>query len=155
MISTATFFWNYDTLKVKTGHGRGSSPLLYENLVILAQDQNQSDSIFLALDKTTGKKVWEAKRSRAMTWSTPIVVHVGQRDEMILAGAETVRGYDPATGTELWSLRGATQEVIPAVVVGKDLIYYASGRNGPTLGLRAGGSGGACHADTLSMAGGP
>ncbi len=31
--------------------------------------------------------------------------------------------------------------MIPAVVVGKDLLYCASGRNGPTLGLRPGGSG--------------
>ncbi len=133
--------WHYDAFTVKTGHGSGSSPLLYKDLVILAQDQNQSDSIFLALDKTTGKKVWEAKRPRAMSWTTPVVIHVGDHDEMILAGAETVRGYDPATGAELWSLRGATQEVIPAVVVGKELLYCASGRNGPTLGLRPGGSG--------------
>ena len=133
--------WHYDAFTVKTTHGAGSSPLFYKDLVILAQDQNQTDSIFLALDKTTGKKVWEEKRPRAMTWSTPVVVHVGDRDEMILAGAETVRGYDPATGKELWSLKGATQEVVPAIVVGKELLYSASGRNGPTLGLRPGGSG--------------
>jgi outer membrane protein assembly factor BamB len=51
--------WQYDAMKVKTTHGTGSSPLLYKELVILAQDQNQADSIFLALDKRTGKKVWE------------------------------------------------------------------------------------------------
>jgi outer membrane protein assembly factor BamB len=133
--------WQYDAFKIKTGHGPGSSPVLYKNLVILAQDQNQADSIFIALDKRTGKLVWEAKRPKAMTWTTPIIVHVGGRDELIVAGGETVRGYDPATGKELWVLRGPTQEVIPAVVVGKDLLYSASGRNGPTLGLRPGGNG--------------
>ncbi len=133
--------WHYDALTVKTTHGTGSSPLLYKDLVILSQDQNQADSIFLALDKRTGKKVWESKRPRAMTWTTPVVVHVGDHDELVLAGAETVRGYDPATGKELWSLRGPTQEVIPVIVVGTDLLYSASGRNGPTLGLRPGGSG--------------
>jgi outer membrane protein assembly factor BamB len=133
--------WHYDALTVKTTHGTGSSPLQYKDLVILAQDQNQADSIFLALDKRTGKKVWESKRSRSMTWTTPVVVRVGDHDELVLAGAETVRGYDPASGTELWSLRGPTQEVIPAIVIGKDLLYSASGRNGPTLGLRPGGTG--------------
>jgi outer membrane protein assembly factor BamB len=133
--------WHYDALTVKTTHGAGSSPLLYKDLVILAQDQNQADSIFIALDKKTGKKVWEAKRPRAMTWTTPVVVRVGDHDELVLAGAETVRGYAPANGKELWSLRGPTQEVIPAIVIGKDLIYSASGRNGPTLGLRPGGTG--------------
>jgi outer membrane protein assembly factor BamB len=133
--------WHYDALKVKTTHGTGSSPVLYKDLVILAQDQNQADSIFLALDKKTGRKVWEAKRQRAMTWTTPVVVRVADHDELVIAGAETVRGYDPATGKELWSLRGPTHEVIPAVVTGKDLLYSASGRNGPTLALRPGGSG--------------
>ncbi len=148
--------WHHE-LTVKTTHGAGSSPLLYKDLVILAQDQNQSDSIFLAHDKKTGKKVWQGKRSRGMTWTTPIVVRVGDHDELILAGAETVRGYDPASGKELWSLRGPTSEVVPAIVVGKDLIYSASGRNGPTLGLRPGGSGDitASHLVWRAVRGGP
>jgi outer membrane protein assembly factor BamB len=149
--------WHYDALKVKTTHGTGSSPLLYQDLVILAQDQNQADSIFLALDKRTGKKVWEGKRARAMTWTTPVVVRVGDHDELVLAGAEAVRGYDPATGKELWSLRGPTQEVIPAIVIGKELLYSASGRNGPTIGLRPGGSGDvtATHLVWRAVRGGP
>jgi outer membrane protein assembly factor BamB len=148
--------WHHE-LSIKTTHGTGSSPLLYKDLVILAQDQNQTDSIFLALDKATGKKVWEGKRARGMTWTTPIVVRVGDRDELILAGAETVRGYDPASGKELWSLKGPTQEVVPAIVVGKELIYSASGRNGPTLALRPGGTGDvtATHLAWRAVRGGP
>src|SRR5207247_11218905 len=96
---------------------------------------------FVALDKRTGKRVWQGKRGPAMTWSTPVVVRVGDRDELLFAGAETVKGYDPASGKELWSLRGPTTEVIPALVVGKDMIYSASGRNGPIVAFRPGGSG--------------
>jgi len=133
--------WQYDALKFHIMHGTGSSPLIYQDLVIFAHDQNQADSVFLALDKRTGKKVWERKRSKAMTWSTPVVVHVSDHDELIFAGGETVRGYDPLTGKELWVLRGPTHEVIPTIVIGPDLLYSASGRNGPTLGLRPGGKG--------------
>ncbi len=133
--------WHHDTLKIKTTHGTGSSPVLYKNLVILAQDQNQSESIFLALDKSTGKPVWTAKRGKAMTWTTPTIARIGQRDEMLIAGAETVRSYDPNTGMELWSLRGPTVEVVPMVVVGKEMLYSSSGRNGPTLGFRPGEKG--------------
>jgi outer membrane protein assembly factor BamB len=133
--------WHHDTLTVKTTHGTGSSPVLYKDLVILAQDQNQADSIFIALDKRTGSKVWQAKRPRAMSWTTPVVVRAGGRDELVLAGGESVRSYDPATGQELWSLRGPTQEVIPHILVGKGLLYSASGRNGPTLALRPGREG--------------
>ena len=133
--------WQYDLPNIRTTHGPGASPVLYKDLVILAQDQNQGESIFLAVDKRTGKKAWQAKRPRAMTWTTPTVVRVGDHDELVVAGGETVRGYDPLTGQELWMLNGPTREVVPVVVVGKDLIYSASGRNGPTLGLRPGGKG--------------
>jgi outer membrane protein assembly factor BamB len=133
--------WHFSDFKIRTTHGTGSSPLLYQDLVILAQDQNQSDPIFIALDKRTGAVVWRAERDRAMTWTTPVVVRAGSRDEMVIAGRETVKGYDPRTGKELWSLDGPTHEVIPVVVVGRDLLYSASGRNGPTLAVRPGGDG--------------
>jgi outer membrane protein assembly factor BamB len=133
--------WQYDQMRFHTTHGTGSSPLLYKDKVIFVQDQNMADSVFLALNKYTGKLLWKHPRPRAMTWSTPVVVHVGDHDELLFAGAETVKGYDPDTGRELWSLTGPTQEVIPVIVIGKDLVYSASGRNGPTLGLRPGGKG--------------
>jgi len=133
--------WHYDALHFNTSHGTGSSPLLYKDLVVFIHDQNQAESVFVALDKRTGKFQWKQSRPRAMTWSTPAVVRVGDHDELIFAGGETVKGYDPATGKELWSLSGPTPEVIPTMVVGKDLLYSASGRNGPTLGLRPGGRG--------------
>lgn len=149
--------WHYDALRFRTTHGTGSSPLLYKDLVIFAHDQNQAESVFLALDKRTGKPVWKGKRPKAMTWSTPSVVRVGDRDELIFAGAETVKGYDPLTGKELWSLAGPTHEVIPMIVVGKELLYSASGRNGPTIGLRPGGSGDvtATHLAWRTVRGGP
>jgi hypothetical protein len=136
-----TLLWQYKDFKIDTTHGTGSSPLLYKHLVIFAHDQNRSDSIFFAVDKRTGKRVWQTSRKRAMTWSTPVVVQAAGRAELIFAGGETVRGYDPETGKELWVLSGPTQEVVPTIVVGDDLLYCASGRNGPTIALRPGGAG--------------
>ncbi len=133
--------WCYDDLKLDITHGTGSSPLLYKDLVIFAHDQNRAESVFFALDKRTGKLVWKSDRKKAMTWCTPVVIRAGDRDELIFAGGETVKGYEPTTGKELWSLGGPTHEVIPAIVVGDGLIYSASGRNGPTIALRPGGSG--------------
>lgn len=133
--------WRYDDFRVRTTHGTGASPVLYKDLVILVQDQNQADSVCLALDKRTGKKVWQRQRPKAMGWSTPVIVRVNGRDELVYPGAETVKAYDPATGKELWSMSGATVEVVPMIVVGKDLAYSASGRNGPFLAFRAGGNG--------------
>ena len=133
--------WKYDAVDFRTTHGVGSSPLLYQDSVIFIHDQNQAASVFVALDKRTGKLLWKQPRAKAMTWSTPVIVRVGDHDEIVFAGGATVKGYDPATGKELWSLAGPTVEVVPTIVIGPDMLYSVSGRNGPTLALRPGGSG--------------
>jgi outer membrane protein assembly factor BamB len=133
--------WHHELPKIKTSHGTAASPVLYKDLVIMLQDQDQSETVFLALNKKTGEKVWQGKRGRGTTWSTPVIVHVGDHDELLVAGAKTVKGYNPDSGKELWTLSGPTHEVIPMIVVGKNMVYSASGRNGPTLALRPGGEG--------------
>ena len=47
--------------------------------------------------------------------------------------------YDPDTGSELWTVRGNTYEVIPTPVVGQGLVFASSGRAGPTMAIRPGG----------------
>ena len=42
----------------KTGHGYGPSPVLFENLVVLANDQDE-DSFVIGLDRQTGATVWK------------------------------------------------------------------------------------------------
>jgi outer membrane protein assembly factor BamB len=133
--------WQHALPTFNTTWGTGSSPLVYGDSVILVQDQNKADSVFVCVDKKTGKLRWKQPRGKAMGWSTPVVVHVGDHDELIYPGGETIKGYDPATGEELWTMSGPTREVVPGVLVGQDLIYTASGRQGPTLGLRPGGHG--------------
>jgi outer membrane protein assembly factor BamB len=133
--------WHYPLPAFNTTWGTGASPIIYGDTVILVQDQNKAESLFIALDKTTGKLRWQKPRDKAMGWSTPLVVHVGDHDELIYPGGQTVRGYDPKTGEELWMLKGTTVEVIPGIIVGPDMIYSASGRQGPTIGLRPGGKG--------------
>jgi outer membrane protein assembly factor BamB len=92
-----------------------------------------------------------------MGWCTPVVVRIGDRDELVYAGGETLKGYDPKTGEELWTLDGPTKEVVPTVVIGPELIYSASGRQGPTLGVRPGGRGNVTdsHVAWRAVRGGP
>lgn len=133
--------WHHPLPVFNTTWGTGASPILYKDLVILVHDQNKADSFMLALDKRTGEVRWEHPRDKAMGWSTPLVVRVGDHDEMLYAGGETVRGYDPATGKELWSLKGPTNEVVPTLLNDRHVVYSASGRQGPTLALQPGGTG--------------
>jgi outer membrane protein assembly factor BamB len=132
--------WHHPT-PFESTHGSAASPLLYEDLVILIHDQNKGSSLCIALDKRTGKLVWSRPRAKSMGWCTPVVVRASGRDELLYAGGETLKAYDPRTGDELWTLDGPTKEVVPTIVIGPELIYSASGRQGPTLGVVPGGSG--------------
>ena len=133
--------WHHELPGFRTTHGAASSPLLYQDSVIFIHDQNRAESIFLALDKRTGSVLWRGTRPKAMGWCTPVAVRVEGHDELLFAGGKRLTAYDPATGEELWYLDGPTREVVPTIVVGPRLIYSASGRNGPTLGVRPGGHG--------------
>jgi outer membrane protein assembly factor BamB len=70
-----------------------------------------------------------------------VVINTGDRDELIVSSQGRVTAYDPATGKELWIVRGNTYEVIPTPVVGHGLVFASSGRAGPTFAIRPGGAG--------------
>lgn len=124
-----------------TTHGPGTSPVLYKDKVILIQDQNKGESVFVALDKYTGKIQWAKKRDRAMGWSNPIIVTVDDHDELIYNGSHNVKGYNPVTGEEIWTLNGSTKEAVPMIVSGGGLLFSASGRNGAIMAIQPGGVG--------------
>ena len=127
----------------KAGLGPGTSPILYENLLILQVDQEMgTDSAIIGLDKHTGREVWRTARNNRRSWATPLLVRAGDRMELIASGAESVRAYDPATGTELWHSRGTQSHPIPSPVSGHGLVYLTAGsQQKRTIAFRPGVSG--------------
>ncbi|MBX7164927.1 MAG: PQQ-binding-like beta-propeller repeat protein [Pirellulales bacterium] len=136
-----TLLWQHPLPEFRTTHGCAASPVLYGDTVILIHDQNQAESLFFALDKRDGRLLWQHARPKAMGWCTPVVIRVGDHDELVHASNGKLQGFDPATGEQLWSVDGPTVEVVPACVIGDDLLFCSSGRNGPTLAVRPGGRG--------------
>jgi outer membrane protein assembly factor BamB len=133
--------WHVDLGAFPTMHGAGASPLLYRDEVICIQYQSKGKTLFAAFDKQTGKKLWQHDHENAMCWSTPVVVRVGDHDELVYNSSDHLSGYDPDSGKERWRISGTSGEAIPTVVVGGGLLYSASGRNGPTMAVRPGGTG--------------
>ena len=133
--------WHQDLGTFPTMHGPGSTPVLYENLVILVQDQTKGESLFAAYDKETGEQRWRHERPGDPCWSTPVLLRIGDRDELLFNGSHVVVSYDPATGEELWRVDGSSRESIPMIVSGGGLLYSVSGRNGPIIAIRPGGNG--------------
>jgi outer membrane protein assembly factor BamB len=131
--------------------GTAASPVLYGNMVVQLCDA-ENDSYLAAFDKLSGRRVWRTARPSCGCWSTPVLVQAdagaNHRTELIVNGTSSkvaderlVIAYEPGDGHELWRVRGTTELVTPTILVGDGLVYSTSGRNGPILAIRPGGSG--------------
>ena len=65
--------------------------------------------------------------------ATPLIAEDGAGGQVILPGTGKSRGYDLASGEELWSLAGMTVNTIPSPVLARGLVYLASGYRGTML----------------------
>ncbi|HMG36834.1 MAG TPA: PQQ-binding-like beta-propeller repeat protein [Blastocatellia bacterium] len=125
------------------GMGPGTSPVLFENTVILQCDsEDGAKSFVVALDKKTGKEVWKTPRKVQASWSTPLIVRSAQRAELITSGNELIVSYDPKTGRELWHAKGHESNAIPTPVAGQGMVFvYAGFPVKRTFAIALGGSG--------------
>lgn len=112
--------WKRDDLPCKHFRGPGSSPVLFNNLLILTMDGIDFQYL-VALDKQTGKTVWKTDRTAnwndieadgqprgggdfRKAYSTPLLVDFGGKKQMLTVGSKAAYSYDPATGREIWKL---------------------------------------------------
>jgi outer membrane protein assembly factor BamB len=125
-------------------HGNGGSPIVYGDLLIVNCDGSDSAYV-VALDKRTGKVRWRTWRRQPwdQAYSTPLVIRVGDRDEVVSVGAYRAAAYDPASGKEIWRVSyGDGFSNVPRPVYGHGLVYIATGFQEPSLlAVRADGSG--------------
>lgn len=125
-------------------HGNGGSPIVYGDLLILSCD-GSDDAFVVALNKSTGKVRWKTSRRYPpdQAYSTPLVIRVGERDEVVSVGAYRAGAYDPQTGKEIWRVSYADGfSNVPRPVYGHGLVYIATGFQQPSLlAVRAGGAG--------------
>ncbi|HUQ87476.1 MAG TPA: PQQ-binding-like beta-propeller repeat protein [Vicinamibacterales bacterium] len=136
--------WQHKFGIIDNYHGPAGSPVLYKDRIFIFQDANPApgQTAFVgAFDKATGKPIWQTPRRESIGWGTAVVINTGERDEVIVSSQYRVAAYDPDSGRELWTVRGNTEEVIPTPVVGHGLVFASSGRAGPTIAIKPGGSG--------------
>jgi outer membrane protein assembly factor BamB len=136
--------WKADLGKLATvGMGTGTSPILFESLLIMQCDEDNGEGSFIvALDKKTGKEVWKTPRKVQVSWATPLLVQTKTRAELITSGTETVISYDPATGKELWRHKGVESNAIPSPVANNEMVFLSAGFPAKiAMAINLGGSG--------------
>jgi len=119
-----------------------SSPIIYKNLVIVQCDV-QKNSFVAAYDLKDGKQVWMTPREEIPSWGTPTIYEGPSRAELITNATRAVRGYDPATGKELWKLAGNPEVTATTPVAAQGLIFICNSYspNQPIYAIRPGANG--------------
>ncbi len=131
------------TTRIQVDHsvGPGSSPFVIGKHLVLVCDGIDQQFI-VALDKTTGKELWRTARPpiRATNvefkkaYSTPILVDVQGRQQLVIPGAQWICGYDPATGREIWRIdHGSGFSTSPSAVISGGLVVFSTGYMRPEL----------------------
>lgn len=137
--------WHKSLGKLTHVFGQATTPVLYRNLLIVHRGPGEPTHL-VALDRRSGKTVWttpEAGKNHNLygSWSTPVIHRVGDHDELIVSMPREIKGYDPATGKQLWKCGGLGTEVYTMPGVGEGLVVGISGHNGPALCMKLGGTG--------------
>ncbi|MEM9411568.1 MAG: PQQ-binding-like beta-propeller repeat protein [Planctomycetota bacterium] len=96
--------------------GFGSSPIVVDDLVIVATEFNIQGSGIYAFDKRTGKPVWHTPRSQQFSYSTPAVATLQGKKVLLLSGNYSFAAYDVQTGHQLWSQEGTTMATCGTMV---------------------------------------
>jgi outer membrane protein assembly factor BamB len=123
-------------LRYESQHGNGGSPTVYRDLLIVNCDGNGGEAYVVALDTATGKTRWKTSRRRPadQAYSTPLVIKVGDQDQLVSVGAYRAAAYEPLTGQEIWRVSyGDGFSNVPRPVYGQGLVYIATGFQTPTL----------------------
>jgi outer membrane protein assembly factor BamB len=126
-------------------HGLGTSPILWEDLLIMARDGSHpppdtgpgwhtpwDQAYLVALDKRSGKLRWKASRGLSRLahvvpaiWTAP-----DGRAQVISSAGDVVQGFDAKTGERIWTSKNIGEGVVPSIVLGEGMAFSASGWGG-------------------------
>ncbi len=139
--------WRKDIVPFTFDVTLGSSPVLYEDSVILfCAMAKTSDSCVIAFNKNSGEEKWRTPLPEmSFGHSTPLIIRVDDKPQLlVLASGMSVknaalRSLDPTKGKLLWTCRGGGDAASPAF--GAGIVYFDSGRGGPGFAVDPTGSG--------------
>jgi outer membrane protein assembly factor BamB len=140
--------WERQDLPCRHYRGPSSSPVLFENLLILTMDGVDLQYL-VALDKKTGRTVWKTDRSAAWNdqnvpgqmaregdlrkaHSTPLLVQANGKFQLLSVGAKAAYGYDPRTGRELWKVHHEAWSAACMPLYDRGLAFIITGFGGNT-----------------------
>ena len=141
--------WKRTDLECRHFRGPGSSPIIFQDMLILTMDGVDFQYV-IALDKKTGKTKWKTERSTKWddvepdgkirgdgdlrkAYTTPTFMKVSGKTIMISPGAKSCFAYNPINGKELWNITYSGYSNASRTVIYKDNAIINSGYGKPHL----------------------
>ena len=156
---TGKVLWERRDFVCNHYRGAGSSPILHEDLLIVNFDGSDHQFI-VALDKKTGRTVWEKQRSidhkdlgpdgkpqsegdYRKAFATCQVATLDGVPTLLSQGSRALYGCDPLTGDEFWRVEERQNySAGDRPIVGLGLVFCTSGwSSGQVLAVRPGKKG--------------
>lgn len=135
--------WRSCAGKFNSPHGFCSSPILYQNLLIVNCDQDNQPAFIVAYNKVDGEEVYRIDRpNRVRSYCVPLIVEAAGKTQMVLTGSKCVASYDPATGKQYWLIDGPTEQFVASAVYTDDTFIITGGfPEHHILGIKPDGAG--------------
>ena len=124
--------WRRSLGAFESQHGLGVSPILFDGMLIAANDQDGPSSL-IALDAVTGKTRWSVLRAiRRASYATPRIVadENGDPQLIVVSGASGVTSFDPYTGNKIWNAGEFPLRTVASPVYADGLVIASCGQGG-------------------------
>ena len=134
---TGKTIWSTQEFAYSPVHGNGSSPVLFEDLLIFNADAETEPKV-IALDKATGKMRWtfarQSEAKKKFSFCTPLIIDVNGQKQLITPGSGVVNALNPKDGTEIWHFNyDQGYSVVPRPVFAHGMIFIGTGYDKPTV----------------------
>jgi outer membrane protein assembly factor BamB len=153
---TGDVVWQRRDINCRHFRGPGSSPVIFEDLLILTYDGIDQQFV-TALDKATGKTVWRTDRSTdykdtgangkpiadgdlRKAYGTPSLVEVDGHWQLISVGSRAGFGYDARTGKEIWTIEHPDFNSSARPLFFRDTVIVGTGSAAHLIAVRLGPS---------------
>jgi outer membrane protein assembly factor BamB len=118
--------WQTRVCEFATHQGFGSSPAVYDSLVIVSAD-SKVGGVVAALDRRDGMIQWTYDRPKQPNYTSPAILPVDGRDQLLMAGCDHMTSLDPTSGEKLWEIEGSTTECVGSIVSDGKLVFASGG----------------------------
>ena len=133
---TGEVIWKTVSIEYKPVHGNGGTPVIVDDTIVFSVDGAATAKV-IALDLSNGEVRWtfdrESNAPRKFSFSTPALIEVDGKRQIVSPGSDVVHGLDAETGKMIWKVKYDGYSVIPKPVFRDGLVYVCTSYNTPWI----------------------